>query len=246
LIKFAKNSKSTMQRFRNRLMFYGIGFIIGLILMFFMFGTRGCAWFPENRVKNMIAEKEILIGDSLLEIMNCAQVTNVDIYSLLNENGDVDFSLSKTHEYPKKYWFSGEKDGKELSIIYALGDSLVEVLDFNFETKVNCSSTLSNVHKTTVPLPDDEVRAILESNKMRIMSKAECQMKCMKFAEGDVLNFHKTAKIEIGLSRPREPLNPIYVLRGTISGTEVLITYVIGENRTRIADISPNSCNCEE
>jgi hypothetical protein len=235
-----------MQRFRNRLMFYGIGFIIGLILMFFMFGTRGCAWFPENRVKNMIAEKEILVGDSLLEIMNCANVTNTDIYNLLNEDGDVDFSLSKPQEKPKKYWIGGQKDGKDISIIYALGDSIAEVVDFNFETKGNCSSTLSNAHKTTVPLPDDEVRAILESNKMRIMSKAECQMKCLKFAEADVLNFHKTASIDIERSRPREPLNAIYVLRGTISGSEVWITYVIGENRTRISDISPNACDCAE
>ena len=235
-----------MQKFRNRILFYGVGFAIGLVLMFIMFGNRGCSWLPENRVKNMIAEKEILIGDSLLEVMTCAGVSNVDMYALLKDDGDVDFSKSQTKTMPKEYWIGGAKDGKEISIIYALGDSLVEIIDFNYEGGSNCSSALSNQHKTTVPLPDEDVRAIIESHEMRILPKAECQVACMNFKEDEVLNFHKTASIEIDLSRPRLYPNAEYVLKGKIQGKEVLITYVIGENRTRVSDISPNDCACSE
>jgi len=233
-----------MERFRNRIKYYLVGFTIGLILMYMMFGNRGCSWLPENRVKNMIAEKEILIGDSLLEIMNCAGVTNNDVYALLNDGGEVDFSKSLTHEYPKKYYLYGSKNEKDLSIIYSLFDTLVEVFDFNFETKSNCISSLSNVYKSTIPLPDADVRAIIESHELRILERAECQMACLKITEEEVKNFHKEASIEIGLSKPRQHPNAIYVLKGKIRNMQLTITYVIGENRTRIENVLMNGFDC--
>lgn len=233
-----------MERFRNRIKYYLVGFTIGLILMYMMFGNRGCSWLPENRVKNMLAEKEILIGDSLLEIMTCADVNNNDIYALLNDEGEVDFSKSLTHEYPKKYWLYGYKSEKDLSIVYALYDTLVEVVDFNFVAKHNCTSALSNSHKSTVPLPDADVKAIIESHELRILERAECQMTCLKLTEDEVKNFHTLARIEIGLSKPRQHPNAIYVLKGKIRNMELTITYVIGENRTRIEDIVMTGFDC--
>ena len=212
--------------------------------MYLMFGNRGCSWLPENRVKNMIAEKEILIGDSLLEIVNCAGITNIDIYALLNDDGDVDFSKSLTHEYPKKYFLYGTKDEKQLSIIYALYDSLVEVVDFNFDSKTNCKSSLSNSQKAAVPLPDADVRAIIESHEIRILTTAECQMNCLQFTKEEILDFHKTATFNVERSQPRLHPNASYVMKGKIRNQEIYIRYIIGENRTRIDDISPNNCEC--
>jgi hypothetical protein len=233
-----------MERFRNRIKYYLVGFTIGLILMYMMFGNRGCSWLPENRVKNMLAEKEVLIGDSLLEIMNCAGVTNNDIYALLDDDGEVDFSKSLTHEYPKKYWLTGTKNEKDLSIVYSLFDTLVEVFDFNFETKTNCVSSLSNLHKSTIPLPDADVRAIIESHEIRILEKAECQMACLKLTEAEVKSFHTEASIEIGLSKPRLHPNAVYVLKGKIRNQEMTVTYAIGENRTRIENIAMTGFDC--
>ena len=233
-----------MQRFRDRIKYYLVGFGFGLVIMYMIFGNRGCSWLPENRIKNMIAEKEILIGDSLQEVMNCAQVTNNDIYRLLNEDGDVDLSKSFTNVYPKKYYFTGTKEEKELVIIYALYDSIVEVVDFKFNNN-SCISALSNSNKTAVPLPDTDVRTIIESHDIRIMTKADCELKCLKLTEDQVLNFHKTASFDVANSKPREFPNAVYVMLGKIGATTYSITYVIGENRTRISNISPNECGCE-
>lgn len=212
--------------------------------MFMIFGNRGCSWLPGNRVKNMIAEKEILIGDSLYEVMLCADVTNADIYALLNDAGDVNLSESVTDQYPKKYLIEGEKGDHAFSVTYALYDSISEVINFKYDIQKNCTSVLSNKTKRVVPIPDEDVRVIIESHELRILNLAECQMACLGLTEAEVLAFHKTASFDVTNSRPRLNPNPEYVMKGVIRGTEYFITYIIGENRSRIADISPNTCDC--
>lgn len=214
--------------------------------MFIIFGNRGCSWLPGNRVKNMIAEKEIFIGDSLNEIMKCAGITNDDIYSLLNESGDVDFSASKTDQNPKIYLLEGEKNDAVLGVRFALYDSTAEVVDLIYKTASGCTSQLSNSTKTVVPLPNAEVRAIIESKERRILDKAQCQMNCLGIAETDILNFHTTANFNVSLSQPRKFPNPVYAMDGKIGTTTYTVIYVIGENRSRIADILPNNCDCTE
>lgn len=233
-----------MDRFKTRLKYYIVGFLIGLVIMFMIFGNRGCSWLPGNRVKNMIAEKEILIGDSLHEVMTCAGVTNADIYALLNDAGDVNLSESVTDQYPKKYLIEGEKGEHAFSVTYALYDSISEVINFSYEAQKNCTSLLSNKLKHPVPIPDEDVRIIIESHELRILNLAECQMGCLGLTEKEIMEFHKTGNFDVTRSRPRLNPNPEYVMKGKIRGTEYYITYIIGENRSRIADISPNACEC--
>ncbi|MBK9193276.1 MAG: hypothetical protein IPM77_18280 [Crocinitomicaceae bacterium] len=223
-----------------------VGLSIGLIVMFMMFGNRGCSWMPGNRVKNMIAEKEILAGDSLYEVMNCAGFTNKDVYRILNDDGDVNFSQSSTRSYPKKYLFDSEINDKPVSITFALYDSLVEITDFNMEGKANCHSDKSNQKKVIVPLPDEDVRQIIESHELRILNRAYCQMDCLKLDEKEILEFYKTATFNAEKSRPRLYPNPEYVMQGQIDTGFYYITYVIGDNRSRIADIFPCNCDCKD
>ena len=90
-----------MKTFKERIKFFVIGLGMGVIAVAFLFGKRSCAWLPGNQVKNSIAMSEIIYGDSIKEVMKCASVTNSHIYSLLDSDGDVDFSESETHQYPK-------------------------------------------------------------------------------------------------------------------------------------------------
>lgn len=217
--------------------------------MFFIFGNRACAWLPENRVKNLLAEKEILVGDSVAELMSCQGVDNVDVYRLLNEDGDVDFGQSNPNVLPKEYVITGIKGTEDFSITYALDENkdFAEVIGFDYHKK-NCSSSLSNSNKSTVPLPHDEVMIILESKEMRILDKAQCEMKCYGLTEKQVSSFHKTATIVMSESEPRKIPNPHYVLKGKINGKMYKMKYIVGENRTRISDIwNINiNCNCVE
>lgn len=234
-----------MQKFKDRLKYYIIGILIGLILTYIFFGNRGCAWLPENRVKNMIAEKEILVGDSVKFLMECSGVDHNDIYRLLEDEGDVNFSKSKTREYPKIYWFNGKKEGEDLIIEYALYDTIAEVVNVKYNESRQCATSISNRNKTTVPLPDAEVIEIIDSKKLRILDEAKCQMECYGISEKEIEDFHRSAQFVVEKSNPRKTPNPEYVMKGEIGNKTYEIFYIIGDNRTRIADIQGESpCKC--
>lgn len=223
-----------------------VGFGFGLIFIYFIFGNRACAWLPENRVKNMIAEKEIFIGDSVQALMDCAGITNDDIYRLLNDDGDVDFKNSDTQVSPKYYLIRGKKKDTEISITYALYDEKSEVVGFDYGSS-DCSTSLRNGNKSVVSVPDFEVINIIESEELRILEKAACQMECLGLKEADVIIFHRSANTIIEESAPKASPNPHYVMQGKIKGKSYKIKYIIGENRTRIVEIAENdlSCKCE-
>ncbi|MBK7129093.1 MAG: hypothetical protein IPM74_03830 [Crocinitomicaceae bacterium] len=233
-----------IEKFKQRITFYLFGFGLGLVILFLTFGNRGCSWLPGNRVKNMIAEKDILAGDSVLEVMICKGLTNTDIYSVLNDNGDVNFSESVTDVYPKIYLIEGLKNEATLGITFALYDTLAEVIGVHFDN-ATCVVNTSNKTKHIVPLPDADVRAIIESHEQRIVNRAACELECLGLSEADVLAFYKNAHFVSEKSRPRLYPDPFYVMEGNMKNKTYQITYVISENRSRITNIEPDTCACE-
>ena len=235
-----------MKKFKNRLKYYLLGFGIGLVFMFFIFGNRACAWLPENRVKNMLAEKEIYVGDSVRYLMDCQGVDNNDVYRLLNDDGDVDFTRSKTGGYPKKYLFQGYKNDKDITITYALFDTISEVIAFEFGSN-SCTTLESNSNKSVISLPDNEVLTIIESKEMRILESVNCQIKCLGITEVQLLAFHRNATTDTEKSKPRLQPNPYYWMNGKIANKSYAVKYIIGDNRTRISEVISQSqeCNCE-
>lgn len=242
-----------MDKFKTRIRYYLIGMSIGLIFVYFMFGNRSCSWLPGNRVKNMIGEKEIIVGDSVLAVMNCLSLSNDDVYAVLKSSGNVEFSESITNERPKIYHIEGEKEGKIYIVKFALYERIpmvdegyAEVLSVDYEKRPDeCVTSVSNKNKSVLPLPHDDVMAILESNEFRILERATCEMEVYGLSEEDVLAFHKSAKIDIQDSQPRLSPNPIYVLNGTIDNNTYAIEYIVGELKTRISRITgekPSNC----
>lgn len=235
-----------MDKFKNRIKYYLIGLGFGFALVYFMFGNRGCSWLPSNRVKNMIGEKEIIVGDSILDVMEQLKLTNDDIYLLLKSEGDVDFSLSKTKGVPKIYFISAEKENEVFSAKFALYEEreFSEVIEVK-RNKQTAISSQSNQTKSTLPLPHADVIAIIEGNEFRILSQAECQMEFYALTQQEVFNFHTNATIDIAKSKPRLSPNPFYVMYGKLGNREYEITYIIGDNRTRISKIDgkqPTNC----
>ena len=238
-----------MDKFKNRIKYYLIGLSLGVIVVYFMFGNRGCAWLPGNRVKNMVGEKEIIAGDSVLAVMKCMELDNDDIYELLKSEGNVEFSLSITNEYPKIYHIKGEKDNLSYWAKFALysEEDLSEVIAVDRENSATCSIQMSNKRKSTIPLPHADVIGILESQEFRILTEAECALEVYGITEKEILEFHKTARIEIENSAPRENPNPYYFLEGQIRNKTYHVKYIAGENRTRIEKIIGDiKTDCEE
>ena len=234
-----------MRKFKDRIKFYLIGFGMGIIAVAFMFGQRGCAWLPENRVKNNIAENEIIYGDSIKDIMYCSNITSENIYDLLDSDGDVDFSESIPNESPKKYVIYGEND---IRIVFALFDDYSEIIEVRTECKTKLAN---NKNKQTVPLPKKIVSSIIESHSFTFYEEAECEISCLNLDKNDVKNFHLTATINMEKSVPwpigtgEEVSNKLYYLDGNIKNVPYSIMYEIGENRTRIKHIiSSKNCDC--
>jgi len=241
-----------MQKFRDRLKYYLIGFTFGIIAVIFFFGERGCSWLPGNRVKNSIAEKEIIYGDSIKALLDCSNYTNEDIYNLLNSSGDIDFSESQTHEIPKKYVFYGEND---LRVVFALYEEEQDEYSEIIEINSNCKASISNYHKQIFPLPNKIIASIIESHEYTYYPEAQCEMDCYHITKEEIKEFHKTAVIDMSESRPwvkteiknnnPQLADKLYYLKGKIKGQDFAVLYEIGENRTRIKKVIGNKkCDC--
>ena len=119
----------------QRFLFYGIGFVFGLIILFFFLGGKktSCDYGPDARVlKNIRLKTRIYSEESLLALQNISIDTS-DISQIL-QNGDVNFSESDTDpEDCKIYIIEGEASEKEIRI-----------------TVTNCqdSATIEKISKT--------------------------------------------------------------------------------------------------
>lgn len=99
-----------MESLIRRLKYYGIGFGIGLIFVFFFFRNRGCSWLPENRVKNAILDRLVVVSDSTSAVLKSNGISHEDLVQVLND-GDVLFDESEKEGDSKIYIL--EKEGKK-------------------------------------------------------------------------------------------------------------------------------------
>lgn len=91
-----------MNNFVRRLKYYGVGFGLGLIFVFFFFKNRGCSWTPNNRVKNAILDRMIVIPASEQQEINKLGLSDSLVKNFLN-SGDVDFGASDKEDPVKNY-----------------------------------------------------------------------------------------------------------------------------------------------
>jgi hypothetical protein len=81
--------------FLRRLVYYLVGFGFGLILVFFVFGNRGCSWLPKNKVKESISKRFV--------VSNLTTVNSSNFKDLI-ENAEIDFDNSDKNTPNKTYF----------------------------------------------------------------------------------------------------------------------------------------------
>lgn len=108
-----------MKNFLRRLKFYGLGFGIGMIFVFFFFQNRGCTWLPSNRVKNTILGRVIVVNDSQMAQLKKHGVNRKDLIGFLND-GEVAFDDSKKQGNPQVYSIKRDVNGKEVKLWFTL------------------------------------------------------------------------------------------------------------------------------
>ncbi|MFD1553432.1 hypothetical protein DNU06_07110 [Putridiphycobacter roseus] len=235
-----------MDKFKNRIKYYLIGFLIGVVAVAFFFGQRGCAWLPGNRVKSVIAENNIVVGDSVAQLLNCLSDDAQPIYDILNNSGDVNFGESETHLDHKIYLIEGENDLKVWFQLFESSNNqgYSEIIGVS-SPNIQCKSTLSNQLKKPLVLPKKIIFSIIESHSFSYYPIIDCQATCYQIPLDSLETIHKKSK---KIETPNIPnlINKVYIVNTEYQGKNYQVTYEIGENRTRIKQIQgENECDCE-
>ena len=116
-------------RIRQRFVFYGIGFIIGLILLFFFLGGKrtSCDYGPNSRVLKNIRIKERVFSETTIQQLTNHQLDTSSISTLLRK-GNVLFSEStRGLDSCKVYVIEGTSMKKELKMTVKNCDSIATV-----------------------------------------------------------------------------------------------------------------------
>ncbi len=104
--------------FFKRLGFYGFGFVLGIVLLMFFLNEKnvGCDYLPNARILKLLREKPLTYSDIAVNNMQNLKIDSTSIKKILLE-GDIDFSKSKTHIKPCRYYLiNGFFDKKEVAL----------------------------------------------------------------------------------------------------------------------------------
>ena len=118
-----------MDDMRQRFTLYGIGFAMGIVIVFFFLGGKraSCNWMPNDRILNIIERKQLIFGDAIEQNLKEAEADSLDILAIL-KNGDIDFSKSRVKNEPcRLYWIEGQGKQSSLLISVELCDSVATV-----------------------------------------------------------------------------------------------------------------------
>jgi len=118
-----------MDDMRQRFTLYGIGFAMGIVIVFFFLGGKraSCNWMPNDRILNIIERKQLRYGDQIEQNLKEAEADSLDIRAILKD-GDIDFSKSQVKNEPcRLYWIEGQGKQSSLLISVELCDSIATV-----------------------------------------------------------------------------------------------------------------------
>lgn len=120
-----KIDKDLLHRFK----LYGSGFAMGIVLLiFFLNGKKSrCNWFPNERILNIIRQKNIEYTPQINELIKTKVIDSTSINFFLL-NGDIDFSKSQVKNKPcRTYWIDGKVKQKKATLHVKICDSIAYI-----------------------------------------------------------------------------------------------------------------------
>jgi hypothetical protein len=230
-------------KFWRRLRYYLVGFSLGAMMVYAMFGTRGCDWTPTNRVKSAFKMCDIAISEAKLCEMNCHGIDKQVVFDLI-QKGKVNFKDSRTQTEVKNYilYNKTHKIGFDLN----LQDSLAVVTDFyGYTTQCSCDSLSNNLASLT--RPEHMVFAEMLEKGVELNDKNRCEMNCYGITEKQLMSIFEDGIIDYAQSVPKRRPNPGYAIKKSINGNDYLFAVEVGYKTriTKIVELSTEkTCNC--
>jgi len=121
----------------RRLRVYFLGFLIGIVLVIFLYGDKYdiiVGWTPEKRVLKRLKLTEKVISDSMQCILDCNNFFKRD-WELLFAKGDVSFAEARTKPYPI-YSVSIKNDS--INLRFLAKDSLSVLIGYKSINELYC------------------------------------------------------------------------------------------------------------
>ncbi|MFI5203707.1 MAG: hypothetical protein ACHQF2_04360 [Flavobacteriales bacterium] len=221
--------------FRQRLMYYAIGLILGLVFVAWFFKDRGCAWTPGNRVMANLSHSQIMISDSMRCILKKNGVHDDDIFEIF-KTGGVNFDESNTQTMPKSYILEGTKasDKKEFEVRFIVrADTLCEISELRKAKNSGCVG-LSSQADRIFTMPERTVQKILKTKEIITSDSLKAVIKKYKLPEGQVINMVQFGKVDFDRSKPMAKPNAIYFLKYN----EYDLSVEVAEERAYLLSIS--------
>lgn len=228
------------QRFR----YYLIGVTIGVVISFFFFRGRGCAWLPENRVKNELLESVILYTDRMNCQLDCNELTEEDIYELFH-SGEVLFSESEPNGETKTYVLEGESaKGKKFKVSFKLTDTistLHEIIDGVDDEACKCDMLEDKLKE--LKLPEATAKKMIGERPIEFNDLAECQRDCYDFTEEEAVALIEKGNFMVDASNRRK--HPYPELFFEKDGYEIVVELTQETARIiNIVKLSNPDCGC--
>lgn len=126
--------------FWKRFRMYLLGVGMGIVLVYLFFGKEKTenalwGWLPKNTVKKEMLSYDLMYNKEQINCFNNCSSIKVDSISISEvlKNGNVDFSLSDTRKFPKKYVFFNQEES--MSFTFLKQDTLNQSILINIDNK---------------------------------------------------------------------------------------------------------------
>ena len=127
--KFILYSMKIDKDLLNRFKLFGAGFSVGVVILIFILNGKKsrCNWFPNERILNIIRQKQIKYTPSIQELLATKVIDSMDV-NLFLLNGNVNFSKSQVKNKPcRKYWIDGKVKEKKATLHVKICDSIAYI-----------------------------------------------------------------------------------------------------------------------
>lgn len=114
---------------KKRLLYYGVGFIAGAIIVFFIWSKKEASfdYLPQARVLKDIKSKKLELSAEAKNVFSTYHIDSLT-FTKLFDDAEIDFSKSDTKTKPCKiYWINTNTGKQKFSLIIQNCDSVVTI-----------------------------------------------------------------------------------------------------------------------
>ena len=145
--------------FLNRFIFFSVGLILGVLIIFFSLSTRKDAlsfnYFPNSRIKNYLIKNQVFFSAQAICKIDCYNLDTVSLDTYI-ANSNVDFKKSKIRGYKDKVYYLKPKNNKNIQDLsffqFEINSDSIKLVDIFLNSGVPLSQASGHPAKMNCPM----------------------------------------------------------------------------------------------